>query len=327
MSILLAMLLGLTEGQTEDRPSVLVVVGASGSAEYGAEFLRWASHWQDAARQASADYLLIGGTEEAGTPDRERLRTALAERASPGPEPLWIVLIGHGTFDGRESKFNLRGPDLTDADLLEWLRPVERPVAILNCASASGPFLPRLSAPNRVVVTATRSGDEQNFARFGQYLAESIANPHSDLDKDGQVSLLEAYLVASSQVGEFYRSRSRLATEHALIDDSGDRLGTPADWFRGIHATKRAKEGAEVDGIRAHQLHLVLNDRERRMPSEQRRRRDQLERDAAALRGKKDELPEDEYYARLEAIMSELARLYQSVPGPVAVPGRSTGRE
>ena len=239
--------------------------------------------WRAAAEKASDQFLLIGEEAEGGITDRQRLRAALAERASASQEPLWVVLIGHGTFDGREAKFNLRGPDVTDAELLDWLKPIQRPVAILNCFSASGPFLSRLSAPNRVVVTATRSGDEQNFARFGQYLAESVADPSADLDKDGQVSLLEAYLVASNRTAEFYRTRSRLATEHPLLDDNGDRLGTPADWFRGLHATKRAKDGAEPDGVRAHQLHIILSDREQRMSPDQRQRRDKLERSAAAL--------------------------------------------
>ena len=112
-----------------------------------------------------------------GPPDRERLRTALAEKGTAGLEPLWVVLIGHGTFDGREAKFNLRGPDVTDIELAEWLKPIRRPLAIINGASASGPFLNRLSGEGRVVVTATRSGDEQNFARFGGYIAEAIADP------------------------------------------------------------------------------------------------------------------------------------------------------
>ncbi len=316
MLTVLTMTFCLALDPPRDRPSVLVVVGAPGTAEYESEFRRWASLWRAAAQKASAEYLAIGEQAEGLPTDRERLRSALAGKASAGLEPLWVILIGHGTFDGREAKFNLRGPDMTDAELLEWLKPIQRPLAIVNCASASGPFLNRLSAPNRVVVTATRSGDEQNFARFGQYLAESVADPRADLDKDGQVSLLEAFLVASGRVAEFYRTRSRLATEHPLIDDNGDRMGTPADWFRGVHATKRAKNGAEPDGVRAHQFHLILNDREQRMSPEQRQRRDQLERSAAALRSKKEQMPEDEYYAQLETIMTELARLYRHANSP-----------
>ena len=97
-------------------------------------------------------------------------------------------------MDARPS--SICGADLSDVELAEWLAPVKRPVVVINCASASGPFLNRLSGNDRVVVTATKSGHETNFARFGQYLAEAIADPHADLDKDGQVSLLEAFLTA-----------------------------------------------------------------------------------------------------------------------------------
>jgi hypothetical protein len=315
MSTLLALCLLATPPASDDRPTVLVVVGAPGSPEYAAQFRRWAGRWHDAARKAGAGSVLIGQSERSGVDDREKLRTALAELAATGRGPLWLVLIGHGTYDGREAKFNLRGPDVSDAELVEWLAPLQsRPVAVLDCTSSSAPFLNRLSGENRVVVTATRSGHEQNFARFGEYLAEAIADPSADLDKDGQVSLLEAFLTAGGRVNEFYRTRSRLATEHALIDDNGDKLGTPSDWFRGVRATRRAKDGAPLDGVRAHQFHLILSDRERAIPAETRRRRDQLELQIAALRDEKDKHSEDVYYARLEPLLVELARLYRGLP-------------
>ena len=137
------------------------------------------------------------------------------------------MVIGHGTFDGKEAKFNLRGPDLSAADLAEWLKPFRRPVAVINCASASSPFINKLSATNRVIIAATRSGYEQNYARFGEYISSAVADPQADLDKDGQTSLLEAFLMASRRVAEFYNTEGRLATEHALLDDNGDGLGTP----------------------------------------------------------------------------------------------------
>jgi len=294
-----------------DRPTVLVVVGTPGTADYGVAFRQWADLWQTAAGKADAESIRIGLDPDPKTADRDRLRAILAEKASAsGRGTLWVVLIGHGSFDGREAKFNLRGPDVTDAEFAEWLAPIHRPLAILDCASASGTFLNRLSGAERVVVTATRSGSEQNYSRFGQYLAESIADPAADVDKDGQVSLLEAYLIASHRVAEFYKSKSRLATEHALLDDNGDKLGTPADWFRGVRATRRAKDGAAPDGVRAHQFCLVPNARERALSPEVRSRRDQLEVALGSLRDEKSKLAEDEYYRRLEAIMVELARIY-----------------
>jgi len=311
MNTLLAACLGLATISAEDRATVLIVVGASGSADYAGQFSQWADLWQTTAAKAGAESILIGRSQESGTTDRDRLHCSVLAKVSTGREPLWIVLIGHGTFDGREAKFNLRGPDVSDVELAQWLSPSKRPIVVVNCASGSGPFINRLSGPGRIVVTASKSGYELNFARFGQYIAESMGDERADLDKDAQVSLLEAFLMASSRVNEYYRNHSQLATEHALLDDNGDGLGTPAEWFRGTRAIRRAKDGAGLDGNRAHQIHLIKSDREQQMPADVRRRRDQIELSIAALRDQKDKLGEDAYYRRLEDLMVELARLYR----------------
>jgi hypothetical protein len=319
MNAALALSLCLAAAGAADQPSVVIVVGAPGAPEYAGQFRQAADRWQTAAKKAGVESVRIGLSEQGGVTDRERLKLTLFENTKAAPEPLWIVLIGHGTFDGREAKFNLRGPDVTDLELSQWLVPYKRPVVLINCASASGPFINRLSGDNRVVVTATKNGSETNFARFGQYFAEAIADERADLDKDGQVSLLEAFLTGSSRVAEYYRTHSQLATEHSLLDDNGDRLGTPPTWFRGVRAIQRAKDGAALDGIRAHQLHLVPSARERGIPAEVRQRRDQLELSIAALRDQKAKLGEEEYYLRLEKLMVELARLYHNVPGSAPI--------
>lgn len=300
----------------EDRQQVLVVVGAAGTAEYGKAFEKAADQWQAAARKGGAAFECIGRASEGREQDRDKLRAFLTDTPRTGTAPLWIVLIGHGTDDGREARFNLRGPDVTAKELAEWLAPVKRPAAVINCASSSAAFINHLSGPDRVIVTATRSGSETNYARFGEYMAGAIDDPAADLDKDGQVSLLEAFLTASSRVREFYRTEARLATEHPLIDDTGDKLGSPAEWFQGVRATTRAKDGTAADGARAHQWHLAPSERERSLPAEVRKRRDELELALVALRDQKDRLGEDEYYARVEKVMYELARLYSgSKPG------------
>lgn len=304
------------------RPTVLVVVGAEGSAEYGQQFRTWATRWNDAANLGRAEVTAIGLSEAGAIPDREQLKKHLAEAAGSGDPrraqaklgaaPLWLILIGHGTFDGKVARFNLRGPDVAAGELTEWLKPIERPIAVINCASSSGAFLNELSGPNRVVVTATRSGHEYNFARFGDYLSAAISDPKADLDKDEQTSLLEAFLLASSRVQEFYASDGRLMTEHALLDDNGDKLGTPADWFQGVRAVKSAKSGAAVDGLHAAQWHLVRSVREEQLPEEARQRRDQLEQELAVLRSRKTQLSESEYLEQIEPLLVELAKLYES---------------
>lgn len=290
------------------QPLVLVVVGAPGDPALATNFTRHAQLWEAAAQRAGAELRTLGLGPTNGAPDRDQVREAL-KAAETGTGPLWLVLLGHGTFDGREAKFNLRGPDVTAADLAGWLKPVTRPTLCFNTASASAPFLKALAGTNRVVISATRSGYEQNLTRLGQFLAESLGQSEADLDQDGQTSALEAFLHASARVAEFYKSDGRLATEHPLLDDNGDGLGTPADWFRGIRATKKASNAAALDGLRAHQFHLIAAPAERGLSPEALARRDALERDLAALRERKASLPEDEYYREVEERLLELARV------------------
>ncbi|MFM1767583.1 MAG: hypothetical protein RJA22_112 [Verrucomicrobiota bacterium] len=297
--------------------SLLIVVGAPGEEEFGQAFAAAARRWETAGQAGGARSLTVGLAPTNGAaPDRDRLQQALAAEPKDGPAELWIVLLGHGTWDGKEARFNLRGSDLTATELSAWLKPFTRPIALLNTASASAPFLNKLTASNRVVITATRSGSEVNYTRLGRHLSEAIADPAADLDKDGQTSLLEAFLAGSARVAEFYQSEGRLASEHALLDDNGDGLGTPPDWFRGVRATKRARNEAALDGLRAHQFHLVRSPAEQQLSPETRARRDTLELAIARLRDQKAQLPEADYYRQLEAILLDLARLYDAAPAP-----------
>ncbi len=293
-----------------DTPSLIIVVGVAGAEEYGESFLRQATTWQENAARAGIEAKLIGTSEGPEHPDREALRLALEAEPRESASPLWLVLIGHGTFDGREAKFNVRGDDFSATELSDWLRTIRRPMALMNTASASAPFMAKLAGEGRVIVTSTRSGYEQNYARFGIYFAEAFSGLDGDLDKDGETSLLEAFLMGSGNLAEWYRTENRLATEHPLIDDNGDGMGTPPDWFRGIRAVRRPANGGSVDGVRAHQLTLVRSEAERQLSPEIRMRRDAIERQIASLRDRKANVPSDEYYRLLEQYMLELAALY-----------------
>jgi hypothetical protein len=293
-----------------DRTTVMVAVGAAGEEEFGKEFVQWAALWGKATEKANAKPIVVGLAPQNATADLDSLKQTLASEPTNSTAELWLVLIGHGTFDGKEAKFNLRGPDLSATELAEWLKPFRRPLVVINTASSSSPFLNKLSAANRVIVTATRSGSEENFARFGKFMAESIADPAADLDKDQQTSLLEAFIMASRRTTEFYEAEGRLATEHALLDDNGDALGTPADFFRGVRAVKKAAGGGTVDGLRAHQVHLVRSAEEQQLSPKLRERRDELERAIARWRETKSTVREDEYYRKLEQLMLELADVY-----------------
>ena len=170
------------------------------------------------------------------------------------------------------------------------------------------PFLNRLSAPNRVIITATRTGSEVNYARFGIYMAAAIGNPAADLDKDGQTSLLEAFLAASRGVEDFYQTEGRLATEHALLEDNGDGLGVSADWFQGT-ALPMPQRTALQSMARCQSMVSHPQRQEHALSPEMRAQRNAVELKIEALRQKKTTLSETDYYNQLDALLLTLARL------------------
>jgi hypothetical protein len=289
--------------------TMVIAIGAAGESEYGREFSEWAERWEKAAANAGMEVTVVGHAPVERAADRELLEKAIASEAQRDAGELWLVLIGHGTYDGRTARFNLRGPDVTVEDLKSWLSRVHRPLAVIDATSASAPFIPMLSGKGRVIITATKTGAEVNFARFGDYFSTAVANPNADLDKDGQTSLLDAFLVASRQTSEFYATERRVQTEHALIDDNGDGLGTPED------VTSAKKSARPIDGGLAREFVLLRNGALQRLSAELREKRDGIEAEIIELRSRKSEIPEPQYYQRLEKLLLDLAWLYEKASG------------
>ncbi len=287
---------------------ILVVVGAAGEEEYGNAFRQWLARWKAASK--NWDYTEIDGTQketDAAITDRQKVLDWIA-KADP-QRPRWLVLIGHGTSNQKVSKFNLRGPDLSGEDLSKALDARPGNWVVIDCASCSGPFLPALSKPDRVIVSATKSAAELNYCRFGDYFSKAISDPSSDLDHDETVSVLEAFLSATSQVNEFYRSENRLASEHSLIDDNGDKQGTAATFFRGVRVVKGAEKGKQVDGKLANKATLQWQTGSFSWTEEQIAKRDAIEAKIEEIRRQKSELSEANYYEQLEPLFVELAKM------------------
>ncbi len=292
--------------------SVLVVVGAEGAKEYQERFTHEAELWRSACEKAHVPCDIIGlKPEDKDKSDAALLQAYLSARGATANRPLWLVLIGHGTFDGREAKFNLRGSDITAPQLAEWLKPIKSPLAIIQTASASAPFLKALTAPNRVLISATKSADEVFYTRFGEFFAQAISGEkEADLDRDDQVSLLEAFLWSSKRVVRFFETEERLATEHALIEDNGDGVGSRLESFVGVRA-KPLEDGKTPDGLLAHQWGLILNPVDASLTDDIRQQRAELEKKLEALKAQRAMLGDAEYYIQLEALMLQIAKLYE----------------
>jgi hypothetical protein len=230
---------------------------------------------------------------------RSRFAT-LAGRVTAQDE-VYVILFGHGSFDGQTAQLNIPRRDLTDADYAELLASLaaER-VVFVNTASASAPFIQHVAAPGRIVITATRRGTERNETVFPRFFVEALADPASDLDRDGNVSILEIFRYASARTAQFFEDGGHLATERALLDDTGSGTGaTEAD-------LERVGQGALASVT-------LLN---RRVPAlasagteSEFRERGAIERDIASLKARKPTLGEQAYYRDLEALLVRLARL------------------
>lgn len=285
---------------------LLIVRGADGDGDYGQEFAEQERLWTVAGERAEVRVTNIGPKE--GDAALEVLRNTLPTLVAEAPGQLWIVLMGHGTFDGRDAKFNLAGPDLTPMMLVEMLQPFRGELVFIHTGSASQPFAAALKGDRRILISATKGGDEVFFTRFGKPFAEAIGGLElADQDEDGQVSLLEAFLYAAAKVISFYETEERIATEHALLDDNGDGVGIRAEAFEGLRPKRDDDES--TDGDRARKIALVLSEEESRLSDADRQRRDALEEQVRALRSSRDEMDEEDYYRKMELLLVELARI------------------
>ncbi len=137
-----------------------------------------------------------------------------------------VILIGHGSYDGRDYKFNITGPDLTATELASLLDrvPAQRQL-VVNMTSCSGGSIEQLRRPNRIVISATKTGSEKNATNFARYFVEALREPAADTDKNESVSALEAFRYAQAKTTEFFDTQKRLATEHSVIEDTGKGMG------------------------------------------------------------------------------------------------------
>ncbi|MEP7347128.1 MAG: C13 family peptidase, partial [Gemmatimonadaceae bacterium] len=224
--------------QDASRTWLLIISGASGEPRFATEFASLGAAFRDAATQrfGIADSMAIWLAEDpsrdvkriAGKSTRGLIDTTLGRvaAASHATDRVFILLLGHGSSQGGVSRFNVPGPDLTDADFRMLLdRFATQTVVFVNATSASGEFVKTLRGKNRIVLAATKSGAEANEAIFGRYFVRAYTAEGADVDKDGRVSLLEAFQFAHREVQRDYEQGNRLLTEHAVLDDDGDGQG------------------------------------------------------------------------------------------------------
>ena len=296
---------------------LLIVVGLAGDPEHGKTFHTWGTTMAEASARFGVApehmvYLVDAPAEGdklvTGAATREQITKAIdgfSRQAGPDDVVL-ITLIGHGSFDGRAARFNLPGPDLAAADFDALLKKLpSKQIVFVNASSSSGPFVEALSGPGRTIVTATRNGAEQYATLFGGSFIEALSSEAADADKNKRISVLEAFNFARAEVAKAYEQKGLLATEHALLDDNGDKEGSQTPGVAGKDG-KISADGkiASIVSFGLGANALPMDPKVRALYEE----RLTYERQVDQLRILKDSMPPAKYQAELERLLREILR-------------------
>jgi hypothetical protein len=290
---------------------VLIIAGATGGQEYAQQYDKWTRELSgvlvDRMKLDRDRVRVLSETMDptsVATAANVRQQIAAVRRAMTKEDVLMIVLIGHGTFDGVDAKFNLVGADLESAQWAELLAGLPGRVIIVNTSSASFPFIERLTGPRRIVIAATDSVAQRFDTVFPEYFVKAFQGEEADIDKNQRISIWEAFAAATADVRRHYQRRGQLSTERALLDDNGDGVG-------------REAAGKGEDGSLASQVYLD-EPLPGAPPTDQvllqlLQKRAAIEAELDELKVRRSFLRPTEYQQEFERLVIELARVTQEI--------------
>ena len=290
---------------------LLIIVGLSGDPEHGKLFHKWGTTLAEASGKLGVTthhlvYLVDqpqeGDTHVTGRATREEIAKAFDTVAKQATKDdlVFVTLIGHGSFDGRAAKFNLPGPDMGPGDFDVLLKKLPaKQVVFVDTTSSSGPFLDELSAPGRTIVTATRNGAEEYDTLFGGYFIDALTSEAADADKNKEISVLEAFQYAKKEVARAYEKEGLLSTEHAMLDDNGDKEGS-----QDPSATGKDGKVATIVSLGSTEASGLPTDPKLRALYVERRN---MERQVESLRLLKDSMDPAKYQSELETLATGIA--------------------
>ena len=283
----------------------VVVAGLGGEPDYEQRFTAAAKDLDrifKATGSAAHVYVLSGA--QATAAQFAQAMGEIARNAKP-EDDFALILIGHGSFDGVAYKFNLVGPDLTAAEIATLCDHIlARRQLIVDTSSASGGAMQVLERPGRAVIAATKSGTEKNATVFARYWVEALQDPAADTDKSDSISALEAFNYATKKTAAFYESQKRLATEHAVFNDTGH--GEPVRQSGNGQGTLLASFAL----LRLGTSRQAANDPAKRALLE---KKDELEQKIDTLKYQKAAMDPDDYKKQLTEALVELAKVQEEL--------------
>lgn len=305
VSVALCTAIGIVVPRAHAATYYVIVTGLGGEPDYEQRFNSAAKDLEKVLRSAGTNtktYLLIG-PEATASRFKETL-TSVA-RAAGANDDFVLVLIGHGSFDGMQYKFNLVGPDVTADEIANLCNHIaSKRQLIIDTTSASGGAMQALERSGRAVVVATKSGTEKNATVFARYWVEALQDSAADTDKSASISALEAFTYATQKTAAFYETQKRLATEHAAFNDIGS--GEPV-------REAGTKQGALLSSftlLRLESAQQAANDPAKRQLLA---KREDLEQKIDTLKFQKAAMDPADYKKQLTSMLLDLAQVQQEL--------------
>ena len=283
----------------------VIVAGLGGEPDYQQRFTAEAKDL-DRVFKGSADsahVYTLSGAQSSASQLRDTMSTVAHD--AKADDDFVLILIGHGSFDGIEYKFNLVGPDVTAGQIAEMCNGIiARRQLVVNTTSASGGSVAALGRPGRAVIAATKSGTEKNATVFARYWVEALQDPGADADKSDSISAMEAFTYAAKKTAAFYDTQKRLATEHAVFDDVGH--GEPV---------REAGNGQGLLLSSITLLHLGGNLQAASDPAKRAHllKKEELEQKIDTLKYQKAAMDPADYKQQLTAALLELAKVQEEL--------------
>ncbi len=292
-----------------DEPVCIIIHGLGGMPEYEENFVQWSER---VAKLFEQDLQGTVHRIDGRSQRRDEILQLFNETASSASKesPVWLFLVGHANHDGELFKMHIRGPDLTDQDIQDFFNALgDRKTFLVAATSASGALVDKLGAANRVVVTATKNAYERQPPLFLSFFLEAATSAQADSDKNGKVSLLEAFLFSRSKVAEFFESKGRLQTEHPMLFDAARVRLTASDEedTEGLSTGTGMLAAAAYVSAPPEQAYRSL---ESQQLAEERTR---VEREIEDLKFRKNEIAADKYYQQLEELLVKLASISEKI--------------
>jgi hypothetical protein len=283
----------------------LTVAGLGAEQEYEQRFSGWAKDLDKIVRgEPGAKVETLTGKDATKANLEAKLRAIAAQ--AKADDSVVVTLIGHGTYDDRDYKFALPGPDISGAELAQLLDRIQARVLVVNTTSSSGGSIPILQKAKRVVITATKTGTEKNVTVFARYWIEALRDPAADTDKNGIITALEAFKYAQVKTDKYFEGQNWLSTEHCLLEDSG----------RGDGVKDPGPENGEGQTAgRFALLHLgsvaaVVNDPKKQ---ELLKKKEELETQIDDLKYHKAAMDTQEYQTQLRKLLLDLAQTQEEL--------------